>query len=315
MNNRIVYLTINLIFSIVLFYKNIETYFEKFLPKEEVSMLKRIVAFLVFFIAVFYLSGASIAAPKGAKALFDSGEGPAVGISAAPTTKPADRTATVEKQKYAGISYELLLLTDDGQIKKVSKNRIFRSGERLIMRVMTNRSGNLKIFNIGPTGKTTPLYDDYIEAFTTQQIPKGGNLRFAGPAGTETLIIMLSDSGMPGGIPGGNVTAGGGQPPISTNPGSQSPEIGSIQGQDYAQIAANNIDGAKRIKGAKDIVVEDQMQSSFAVVSPKNNWQPVKTGAKDIVVESAQGVNYGVVPVSALSDGGIFSLTVKLQHK
>lgn len=276
-------------------------------------MLKRIGFFIILFMAALYFSVVSVAAPKGAKALFDSGEGPAVGISAAPASKPAERSASVEKQKYVGISYELLLLADDGQIKKVSKNRVFKSGERIIMRVMTNRSGNLKIYNIGPTGNTNVLYDDFVDAYAAQQIPKGSNFRFVGNPGTETLLIMLSDSAMPGGTPSNNVTAGSGQTATTYQP-PQSPS-GSGYQQPDGNMIASNIEGAKRIKGGKDIVVEDQMQSSYAVVSPKNNWQPVKSGMKDIVIESSQGSNYGVVPVSALSEGGILSLTVKLKHK
>jgi hypothetical protein len=80
-------------------------------------------------------------------------------------------------------------------------------------------------------------------------------------------------------------------------------------------MVASNIEGSKRIRGSKDIVVEDGMQSSFSVVSPRNNWQPVRSGTKDIVLESSNGSNYGVVPVSAMSNGGILSLTVKLKHR
>ncbi len=180
-------------------------------------MFKRIGFLVVIFALVFSVSAMSEAAPKGAKALFDSGEGPAVGIATAPTQKtPA---APAQKEKYIGISYELLLLTDDGQIKKVSKNRVFKSGERMIMRVMTNRSGNLQILNIGPTGNTNVLYNDYVEAFTAQQIPRGSNFRFVGAPGTETLVIMLTDPTMPSGTIGGNVTAGGSQySPPSTQP-------------------------------------------------------------------------------------------------
>ncbi len=255
---------------------------------------------------------ASDAAPKGAKALFDSGEGPAVGVATGPTTKTTE-SVPVQKQKYVGISYELLLLTDDGQIKKVSKNRVFRSGERIIMRVMTNKSGNLKIYNFGPTGNTHVLYDDFVDAYAVQQIPRGSNFRFVGDPGTETLIIMLSDSTMPPAPPGGNVTAGGSQytPPATQDYSSG----GNIQTSPPGMVAFNIVEGAKKIRGSKDIVVEDKMGSSFAVVSPNNNWKPVQGGAKDIVIESAQGINYGVVPVSALSGSGALSLTVKLKHK
>lgn len=267
--------------------------------------------FLLLVFMTLFCFGISIeAAPKGAKALFDSGEGPATGIASSPTTKKND-SVPVQKQKYVGISYELLLLTDDGQIKKVTKNRVFKSGERLIMRVMTNRSGNLKIYNLGPTGNTHLLFDDFVDAYTVQQIPKGSNFRFVGDPGTETLLIMLSDVSIPSGPTGGNVTAGG----QSTTPVTQDYGTGSYGQQSSPNIIAANIEGAKRIKGGKDIVVEDHMQSSSAIVSPANNWKPVKGGAKDIVVESSQGINYIASPASALSGGGTLSLIIKLKHQ
>jgi hypothetical protein len=80
-------------------------------------------------------------------------------------------------------------------------------------------------------------------------------------------------------------------------------------------MIASNIDGAKNLKGAKDLVAEDGMKSSFAVVSPQSQWAPVKSGTKDLVLESSQGTNYGVIPASAVSAGGILSLTVKLRHE
>ncbi|MCX8031643.1 MAG: DUF4384 domain-containing protein [Thermodesulfovibrionales bacterium] len=258
-------------------------------------------------ITAFFTCYTVEAAPKGAKALFHSGEGPSTGIS----TTTAARTgelAPVEKQRYVGISYELLLLTDDGQIKKVSKNRVFKSGERLIMRVMTNRAGYLSIANIGPTGNYTPLFNDYVEAFTVQQIPKGSNFRFVGSAGTETLIMTLSDAPLPTSSPGSNVTAG---TPSYNAPSSETYGTGNNSSTSTVDLIA----GAKRIQGAKDIAVEDRMGSTFAVVSPQNNWQPVKSGKKDIIVESSHGTNYGVVPVSSLSDGRALSLIIKLTHK
>ncbi|HWR57243.1 MAG TPA: hypothetical protein VN328_00020, partial [Thermodesulfovibrionales bacterium] len=78
-----------------------------------------------------------------------------------------------------------------------------------------------------------------------------------------------------------------------------------------------NIESAKSskgAKGAKDIVVEDRMQTSYAVISPKNKWKPKSTGMKDIVLESSEGNNYGVIPASAVADGGILTLEIKLKH-
>jgi len=76
-----------------------------------------------------------------------------------------------------------------------------------------------------------------------------------------------------------------------------------------------SLESAKGMKGSKDIVVEDKMQSKFAVISPKAGYKPVEKGAKDIVLESSGGVNYGVVPVSAVEGGGILTLQINLRHR
>jgi hypothetical protein len=316
-------------------------------------MLKRPCGYslIAFAVAIYCFSASAFGAgPRGAKAIFDSGEGATVQMSANRAPAPSD-SESVSQQRYVGISYELLLLTDNGQMRKVTSNRAFSSGERIIMRVMTNRSGNLKIFNIGPTGNTNLLFDGLVDAYTMTQVPRGSNFRFVGGPGAETLLIMLSDAQVPG-IPNPQVTVGtppsvpgqetrppqrnepsqvagiakikptGTSPstPSGTSSGSLLPPPSSDGGSlppppPSAPAIVSNIESAKGIKGGKDIVMEDQMQSSFAVVSPRNRWQPVKSGTKDIVVESNNGTNYGVVPVSAVSDGGILSLTVKLRHR
>lgn len=282
------------------------------------------------------------AAPTGAKAIFDSGEGPAVQIS----SRKAGRSpgeAPVTKLNYVGISYELLLLANDGQITKVTKNRTFRSGERIVMRVMTNRAGNLKIYNIGPTGNTNVLFDEPVNAYTMTQVPSNSNFRFVGDPGTETLLIMLADVQSPGDAnpPVTAAAAGPGDPPppapaasggtqpsqgidpsrvagvakIKPSASSESAQPGPAEPPPPLAMIASNIAGAKKVKGSKDIVVEDRMQSSFSVLSPQGKWKPVRSGAKDIVIESSNGANYGVVPVSAVTNGGILSLTVMLKHR
>jgi hypothetical protein len=251
--------------------------------------------------------------PKGAKAIFDSGEGPASGAAVVETPAPAAAkkpaaapAAAAAPQKYVGISYELLLLTDDGQIRKVPNHRVFKTGERLIMRVMTNRPGYLKIYNIGPSGNVNVLAEEIVDAYTMTQVPRSSAMRFVGAPGEETILIMLGDPQAPSGPgPGGigTASAGGGQP--MTLPGGE---------PGPAALVASNIDGAKSAKGAKDLVAEDSMKSAFAVVSPQSQWQPVRAGTKDLVLESADGTNYGVVPAAAVSGGGVLSLMVKLRH-
>jgi hypothetical protein len=62
-------------------------------------------------------------------------------------------------------------------------------------------------------------------------------------------------------------------------------------------------------------VVEDSMQTTYAVISPKTGWKPAGRGAKDIILESEGGKNFGVVPASAMSGGGILTMKVKLRHR
>ncbi len=75
------------------------------------------------------------------------------------------------------------------------------------------------------------------------------------------------------------------------------------------------VEGAKSVRGAKDIVVEDSMKTNYAVISRRNNYRPVNRGMKDIVLESSSGNNFGVVPASALAGGGILTVEIKLEHR
>jgi len=266
------------------------------------------------------------AGPTGAKAIFDSGEGPSVSMSStpgksAPVKKTAVRTAPA-KEKYIGISYQLMLLSEDGQMRAVTKNRTFRSGERIKMLVRTNRPGYMTILNVGSSGNTNVLFNDYVDAYTMHEIPKATSFRFVGKPGTERLMIMLSDNPSPFGSgqqQGAVAASSSSASPASSAPAyppssSASDSIASLPPPPPIQIASN-MEGAKSLRGAKDIVIEDDMQTSYAVISPKTGWKPAGRGAKDIILESEGGKNFGVVPASAMSGGGILTMKVKLRHR
>lgn len=292
--------------------------------------------FIICLAILISLPLAIAAGPKGAKAIFGSGEGPSVGISVQPQ-KPS-REEPVKKEKYIGISYQIVLLSDEGQFRIVPKSRVFKSGERIKLLVRTNRPGYMTILNVGPTGNTHVLFNDYVEAFTLHEMPKNTNLKFVGEPGTERVLIMLSNEPNPI-VTQPTITAtpvapqpSHTPPPSSPSPATPPPSAGvvlpppstpSTIPSDVAnlpppppvQTMVASIEGAKSIKGAKDIVAEDSMHTSYTVISPKNNYKPVKAGMKDIVLESSGGNNYGVIPVSAIADGGILTLEVKLQHR
>jgi hypothetical protein len=285
------------------------------------------IAALLISLTLFFAPNSALAEPKGAKAIFDSGEGPASGMSVAKTSRPAQEEPA-KTAKFIGISYQLVLVSDDGQFKVVPKTRTFRSGERMKMLVRTNRPGYMTILNIGSSGSTHVLFNEYVDAFRMLEIPGNTNFRFVGDPGTEKILVMLSNEPNPMGnqqkmtvdnMPSQQQPTQLASPPpppdqYATPPGnmsSPSTEVSNLP-PPPPMMLASNMEGSK---GAKDIMVEDSMQTSYAVISPKNNWKPAKTGMKDIVLESSNGNNYGVVPVSAIAGGGILTLEIKLNHR
>jgi hypothetical protein len=52
------------------------------------------------------------------------------------------------------------------------------------------------------------------------------------------------------------------------------------------------------------------------VLSSKQGYRAVAGGAKDLVVETTpEGMNYGVLPVGAITGGGILTLEINLRHR
>ncbi|GAB4218303.1 MAG: hypothetical protein Fur007_23520 [Rhodoferax sp.] len=106
--------------------------------------------------------------------------------------------------------------------------------------------------------------------------------------------------------PGNTTTALPTHPPTSLPPDQAS-----------ASLVAS-LEGAKslKVKGAKDLLVDDDMQNSYTVMAPTpQGYKAVKGGAKDLLVESSEGMNYGVVPAAAMAGGGILTLEINLKHR
>ena len=269
--------------------------------------------------------------PKGAKAIFDSGDGASVRMSSG---GPAPAAATAPAaEKYVGISYKIALMKPNGDFSVVPRTRTFKSGERIKLLVRTNRAGYLTIMNIGPTGNTHVLFNEYVEAKQLYEIPKATCLRFAGAPGTEKVMIMLSNNQNP--IVGGQSTTVASAPPMAppAAPPAMPPPAGDPAGSMPPSMpppppgpvvdAGSSLPPpppmaiASSMQGSKDIVMEDQNRTGYAVISPKAGWKPSAKGTKDIMLESdvRDGSNYGVVPASAIDEGGILTLDLKLTHR
>ncbi|MCX5810867.1 MAG: DUF4384 domain-containing protein [Proteobacteria bacterium] len=308
-------------------------------------MKKYCVVFMVLFLICLLGNSVSAQTPKGAKALFDSGEGTTVKMSSGSRVSAPAATQAAAPAKYVGISYKLVLLRDDGRFDIVPKSRVFRSGERLKLLVRTNKPGYLTILNIGTSGNTNVLFNDYVEGLSMAEIPKAGNFRFSGDPGSEKLLIMLSGSPNPLGSPRTTkvAQAPGAMPPLPPLPGPTAdagnllpppgPDADAIRVDLMPELFDNDnlpppgdtADASSlpppppamlaNLQGSKDIVLDDNQKTSYAVISPKNGWKPEPKGKKDIILESSGGENYGVIPASYIDDGKILTLEINLRHK
>lgn len=318
------------------------------------------------------------AAPTGAKAIFDSGEGGTgtIGMSVNAARPTPAAAPVVSAAPYVGISYQIMAISDDGQMRAVSKNRIFRSGERVKILARTNRPGYLTVANIGTSGRMNVLYSEYVEAGRITEIPPTTNLRFDNNPGTENVLIMLSNEPSPLVAPGSGRSASQvamaappppaytppppayspppayTPPPVAYTPPAPPPppayepppapgsgayvppapmaQVGSstspavsvpsypLPPEMASATMVASLEGAKamKAKGAKDLFAEDSMQTSYTVLSPRDGFKAVRGGAKDLIMESSpDGMNYGVIPVAAISGGGILTLEIKLTHR
>jgi hypothetical protein len=222
-----------------------------------------------------FLSPRVLGEERGAKAIFQSGEGPTV-MASSSETKSAITTKKValtkpKVEKYMGISYWIELVDGAGQTSRVTTANTFRSGDRIKLHIETNQNGYLYVMNIGSTGQSHFLFpnsgvaSNYVTAWTPYQIPYNTYMRFDANPGEELLLVMLSPNQI------GN---------MPFTPSINDP-VNSQQTQQYTQLA--------QAKGAKDIVLETESTG----VSP---------------------AGYAVAPMSSLQSGMI-TLKIKLRHR
>jgi hypothetical protein len=292
--------------------------------KKVLLVINRSSVFMILFVGVVLMTLTPMAvygAPSGAKAIFDSGEGSTVKMSSGrPAPSPTAVAQAPAPEKYVGISYKLALLKPNGDFTVVPKSHIFKTGDRVRLLVRTNNPGYLTILNVGSSGNTNVLFNDYVEGRTIYEIPRGTNFRFVGAPGAEKVLIMLSANPNPFGAPSGGTMAQAPAPSAPLPPPSSSSASTLPPPPPGVQTDASNLPPPPpmmlaNLEGSKDIVLEDDLKTGYAVISPKTGYKPSAKGTKDIVLESAGGENYGVVPVSTLQDGGILTLDVKLIHR
>ena len=165
-----------------------------------------------------------------------------------------------------GLSYWIEVVGADGQKRRVTADRVFRSGDRIRLRVISNRDGYLSLLNVGSTGKSTLLFphpaigggQSLVKANTSYEVPPGAMIRFDDNPGVETLFVMLSTK------------------PLDDTfvPGTRS----------FTQEETQQVTAMARHRGAKDLVVEvdtvSAQPASYAV-APLSSMQ----GGQMIAIE------------------------------
>lgn len=145
----------------------------------------------------------------GAKAAFYSGtsgtviQTPRSGSGSQP---PQVARSQPGRDSYLGLAYWVELLGADGQTRRVTADRMFRSGDRIRLHVQSNRNGFLYMINLGSTGRSTVLFPNAatgaggnaIQAGLSYPVPHNGFFRFDDNPGEEVVVVMLSAVPMPG---------------------------------------------------------------------------------------------------------------------
>jgi hypothetical protein len=98
-----------------------------------------------------------------------------------------------------GLRYSILKKDASGSVE-VDPDTVFRSGDRIQLRVDVNTAGYLYIINRGSSGNWNPLFpsskiangDNHVQKGTQYVIPSGYVFTFDEQAGTEKLFIVFS---------------------------------------------------------------------------------------------------------------------------
>ncbi len=212
-----------------------------------------LLALVLLFSTIMMADNLFAADPKGAKALFFSGEGTTVARTPSAPARQAvqaePRAQAPSPVKYMGVSYWIERLDRNGEMRRVNSSTVFRKGDRIRVSLKSNREGYLYVINLGSTGRSTMLFpnastpdgSNLINANQTYDIPPNTFFRFDENPGEETLLVMLSptpmDGGMPGMRPQPQASASANMPPPSSMQQMQPPTAMQQQMQPPAQTA------------------------------------------------------------------------------
>ena len=131
-------------------------------------------------------------------------EGKAV-VIATTAKKSPEKTLTAAKKGSKdlsiGAAYFVRLKKDGAAPEDVIATRVFSTGDKFQLGLKVNRPSYVYIFNEDSDGHITKLHPRpgrtaAIDAMGTVFLPSQGTFQFEGPAGTEKLLVLMSDEEM-----------------------------------------------------------------------------------------------------------------------
>jgi len=110
------------------------------------------------------------------------------------------------KAQTIGVSYFIRLKNSDGSTQDVLTSRKFKSGERFQLGVKVNSPTYIYVLNEGPNGKVSLIYpqpgtDNFVNAMGTVFLPSKGSFQFDNEPGSEQLLVYVSKTAVPQGLP------------------------------------------------------------------------------------------------------------------
>lgn len=115
------------------------------------------------------------------------------------TTESKSTTLPDEAASPLGLKYAVELADASGKYVQVDPDRTFTTGDAIRLRMEVNSDAYVYLLSRGSSGEGSFLFpqpgeDNRLKAFQSVQIPAEPSdpIRFAEPAGTETLFILVS---------------------------------------------------------------------------------------------------------------------------
>ena len=160
-------------------------------------------------------SGASAGdAEKGAKAIFvDSTSGAVISSAAASEAKGTTGTnarkktiASASTAEVSGLMYYVELVSPKGETSRVTTDRVFHSGERILLHVVSSINGDVAVYQRAADGRAAKLFPDDRIDVSNAHITRGADtilpsptswFRFDDRPGTEELTIVLTPQTTP----------------------------------------------------------------------------------------------------------------------